>query len=57
MTHRLWAPIEAAERAGDDASRLAAYDQLRQMVSWLRLPLVSDVGYGSLTSRRPDVRR
>lgn len=39
MVHRLWAPIEAAEAKGTDEARLAAYEQLRQMVSWLRLPL------------------
>lgn len=36
---RLWAPIERAERAGTDAARLAAYDELRQLVSWLKVPL------------------
>jgi hypothetical protein len=36
---RLWAVVEGAEAAGDDAARLAAYDQLRQMLSWLRAPL------------------
>ncbi|MDA8379494.1 MAG: DUF6027 family protein [Actinomycetota bacterium] len=46
MVHRLWEPIAAAEADETDASRLAAYDQLRQMVSWLRLPLV-DEGPGS----------
>jgi hypothetical protein len=39
MTHRLWEPVAAAEAAGDDESRLAAYHQLRQMLSWLRFPL------------------
>ncbi len=39
MVHRLWQPIEDAERQGTDAARLAAYDQLRQMISWLRQPL------------------
>jgi hypothetical protein len=39
MLHRLWEPIERAEEVGTDEARLAAYDQLRQMVSWLRLPL------------------
>ena len=42
MVHRLWQPVDAAERAGDDASRLAAYDQLRQMISWLRQPLLGE---------------
>lgn len=39
MIHRLWEPVEAAEAAGTDAARLAAYEQLHQMLSWLRLPL------------------
>ena len=41
MVHRLWAPVEKAERVGTHA-RLEAYEQLRQMISWLRLPLVED---------------
>jgi hypothetical protein len=40
MIHRLWLPVEEAEADGTDAARLEAYDQLRQMLSWLRLPLV-----------------
>lgn len=39
MVHRLWAAIDQAEEEGTAEARLAAYDQLRQMVSWLRLPL------------------
>lgn len=39
MVNRLWEPIEQAEAAGTDEARLAAYDHLRQMVSWLRFPL------------------
>ena len=39
MVHRLFDPIEKAESEGTDEARLAAYEQLRQMVSWLRLPL------------------
>ncbi|GGX13867.1 DUF6027 family protein [Streptomyces lomondensis] len=39
MIHRLWAPVEEAERVGTDEQRLRAYDQLRQMLSWLKLPL------------------
>ncbi len=42
MVHRLWAPIEQAEGVGTDVARLEAYEQLRQMISWLRLPLVGD---------------
>ena len=40
MVHRLWEPIERAERAGSTEARLEAYLQLRQMIQWLRLPLV-----------------
>ena len=39
MVNRLAAVCAAAEAEGTDAARLAAYDQLRQMVEWLRLPL------------------
>jgi hypothetical protein len=42
MVHRLWAVIERSEDDGTDAGRLAAYEQLRQMISWLRLPLIDD---------------
>jgi hypothetical protein len=40
MVHRLWEPIEEAEGSRTDVARLAAYDQLRQMIEWLRFPLV-----------------
>jgi hypothetical protein len=39
MVHRLWEPIDRAEQAGSDKARLEAYNQLRQMIGWLRLPL------------------
>jgi hypothetical protein len=39
MVHRLWGSIERAEADGSDEARLAAYEELRQMLSWLRLPL------------------
>jgi uncharacterized protein DUF6027 len=39
MTARLWEPVAAAESADDDARRLEAYHQLRQVLSWLRFPL------------------
>jgi hypothetical protein len=42
MVRRLWAVAEEAEEAGTDTARLEAYEQLRQMISWLRLPLVND---------------
>jgi len=45
MVHRLCEPIDRAERAGDDAARLDAYRQLRDMIRWLRLPLVDDAIY------------
>lgn len=46
MVHRLWSAVEEAERTGTDTGRLEAYDQLRQMLAWLRVPLVED-GPGS----------
>jgi hypothetical protein len=39
MTRRLLEPIRAAEQADSDERRLAAYHQLRQMISWLNIPL------------------
>lgn len=39
MVNRLHAVCVEAEAAGTDAARLAAYDQLRQMLAWLRIPL------------------
>lgn len=33
---RMWDACERAEAAGTDEERLAAYEQLRQMVSWMR---------------------
>jgi len=45
MIKRLWEPIEGAEEADTDHARLAAYQQLRQMLSWLRLPLEDDSIY------------
>jgi hypothetical protein len=39
MVHRLWEPIERAERADTTGARLDAYGQLKQMIQWLRLPL------------------
>jgi hypothetical protein len=38
---RLWAVIAEAENTGTDEARLEAYDILRQMVGWLRAPLMS----------------
>lgn len=42
MVDRLWEAVETAEEAGSDGARLAAYDQLREMISWLRFPLGDD---------------
>ncbi|HEX8645745.1 MAG TPA: DUF6027 family protein [Thermoleophilaceae bacterium] len=49
MVHRLWAPIAEAEASGDDAERLAAYHQLREMISWLRFPLEQRDAYPEQT--------
>jgi Family of unknown function (DUF6027) len=42
MVHRLWAVVETAEQKGTTTARLEAYDQLRQMLAWLRLPLIEE---------------
>lgn len=42
MVHRLWAPIEEAESDDTDEARLRAYEQLRVIVSWLRIPLTEE---------------
>jgi hypothetical protein len=39
MVHRMWEPIARAEAADSDEQRLAAYHVLRQMISWLKVPL------------------
>lgn len=39
MINRMWEQVATAESADTDNARLAAYDALRQMLSWLRLPL------------------
>lgn len=39
MIEQLWALVAAAEDAGTDEARLAAYTKLRGMLSWLRAPL------------------
>lgn len=36
---RLWAVVRDAEAEGTDDAKLAAFEQLRQMLSWLRAPL------------------
>ena len=37
--NRMWEQVERAEAAGTDDARIAAYDALKQMLSWLRVPL------------------
>ncbi len=39
MVHRLWEPVARAEAAGTDEVRLAAYAELRGLLSWLMVPL------------------
>ena len=39
MTRRLGKVCDDAEAEGTDDARLAAYEQLRQMLTWLQLPL------------------
>jgi hypothetical protein len=45
MIHQLWHAVAAAERTDTDEARLTAYQALRGLISWLRLPLVEDAGY------------
>ena len=42
LVDRLWNVVVEAETDGSDAARLRAYDALRQMISWLRVPLDDD---------------
>jgi hypothetical protein len=44
MGRRLAEVCDRAEAEGTDEARLAAYDQLRQMLSWLRLGLEEPPG-------------
>ncbi|MFE0420245.1 DUF6027 family protein [Streptomyces tendae] len=53
MTRRLWRVVQEAEDMGGDDSRLAAYHQLRQMLSWLNLPLDSPSVYPSQATNSP----
>ena len=39
MVRRLASVCDEAEEAGTDEARLAAYEQLRGLISWLQLPL------------------
>jgi hypothetical protein len=49
MTRRLHEPFAAAEAAGSDEARLAAYEQVRQMVEWLQFPLDNPEVYDDLS--------
>jgi len=49
MTRRLLEPFAAAEAAGSDEARLAAYEQVRQMVEWLQFPLDNPEVYDDLS--------
>jgi Family of unknown function (DUF6027) len=46
MARRLAGVCDAAEEAGTDAARLAAYAEVRDLLSWLRYPLDHPDGYG-----------
>jgi Family of unknown function (DUF6027) len=45
MVRRLWEPIARAEEADTDEARLAAYGELRALLSWLKFPLDDDSVY------------
>jgi hypothetical protein len=47
MVHRLWEPLERAEAAGTAHARDEAYQALKAMVSWLRVPLVDETVYSN----------
>lgn len=49
MTRRLREPFEAAESVGTDEARLAAYEQVRQMIEWLNVPLDHPEVYDGLS--------
>jgi hypothetical protein len=46
MTRRLAAVCDKAEATGTDDARLAAYTELRELLSWLRFPLDHPDVYG-----------
>jgi hypothetical protein len=39
VVERMWDTVEGAEAVGTDDARLEAYNTLRQVLSWLRVPL------------------
>ena len=42
MVERLWSIVAAAESGGTPQARLRAFDQLRGILSWLRVPIETD---------------
>jgi hypothetical protein len=42
VIERMWAEFRKADEAGTSEARAAAYEAVRQMVAWLRLPLQTD---------------
>ena len=48
MVRRLQEPFETAEVTDTDEARLAAYEQVRQMVAWLNFPLAHPEVYDDL---------
>jgi hypothetical protein len=45
MVNRLWEPVGRAEETGTDEARLAAYEELRSLLSWLKYPLDDETVY------------
>jgi hypothetical protein len=45
MARRLREPFRAAEQDNTDEARLAAYEQVRQMIEWLNVPLDNPDAY------------
>ena len=52
MVRRLWEPVARAEAAGTDDARLAAYAELRGLLSWLKVPLDDPSVYDSRGQER-----
>ena len=48
MVRRLQEPFATAEATDTDEARLAAYEQVRQMVAWLNFPLAHPAVYADL---------
>jgi hypothetical protein len=45
MVNRLWQPVARADEAGTDEARLAAYEELKSLLSWLKYPLDDETVY------------